>query len=177
MWLHLDRAADVRVELLAVDAADAWVDHSTLLRSWDPPFVTRAALAIVRDERLPIDSRVVVAVDSEDEADAPLWGVADSRAGFGGLHGIGEFGRDHATAPGSGLGEFGIGAMGGEGAAWRWRRDDLPAGDHELSMRVLDHTGATAGQVETPTSISLDGLPASARNVKIDQAFNLTWEA
>ncbi len=176
MWLHLDRQTDVRIELLAVPPAAAWVDHGGELRSWIPRFVTAAVLVMTRDERLPIDSRAIVTVDGQAEPAIALWAAGDSRAGFGALHGMGEFGRDRATAPGEGLGEFGAAPHGGDGSAWRWRREDLPAGEHELAVQVTDGTGAIVGQLDAPLTVDIDRPPDPPRNVRIDEWFTLTWD-
>lgn len=174
MWLHLDRQRDVRVELAAVDESQAWTDYSDGLSGWGGDFVTTAKLAIVRDEALPIDAQVVVRVDGQDEPAAAMWGAGDGRSGFGALHGVGPFGYDNATAAGHGLGDFGVGAHGSDGQAWRWRRDDLVAGEHAVEARVIDGAGNTVGDLEAQ-SMQMDGLPATARHVRLADSFVMTW--
>lgn len=175
MWLHLDRLATARLELLAVNPADAWRDCSDELKAWSPPFVTRGELAIVRDETWPIDSRVIVSIDGVDDAGAPLWGASDPRGGFGGLFGIGPFGYDTATSPGHGLGEFGFGPFGADGAAWRWSRDDLPPGLHTLGLRIEDAAGRTIA-VMNQQVITIDAIPDPPVNLTLDETFTLRWD-
>ncbi len=177
MWLHVDRTRSVRVELLAVDRQEAWRDHRMLLKGWSPAICSHASLAMARDERLPIDSRVIVKVDDQDEPAMALWTDADARAGFGGLHGLGEFGRDHATAPGLGIGEFGFGPIGYGGSAWQWERDDLAAGEHELSVRVFDAVDIVAAELEQTRQVTITSLPDPAHSARSDSNFELTWKA
>lgn len=175
MWLHLDRSRTARVELLAVESAEVWRDFSSDLATWEPPFVTRAELAIVREESWPIDSRVIVRLDGVDGPGSALWGPDDSRGGFGGLFGIGPFGYDTATSPGHGLGEFGLGPFGSGGAAWRWSRDDLPPGEHTLDLRIEDAAGRTIAVMD-PRMITIDAVPEPPVNLTLDETFTLRWE-
>lgn len=175
MWLHLDRTRTVRVELLAVDPADALTDHAADLHGWSPRFVQQASLAAVRDEALPIDTRAVVTVDGADDHGHPLWRSADYRSGFGALFGVGEFGRDSATGPGFGLGGFGAGPFGADGHAWRWQRDDLAPGSHSLEIRLDDSTGRAVGQMDAPQNVLIDAVPAAARSVQLDDLTTLRW--
>jgi hypothetical protein len=175
-WLHLHRSAGVRIELLAVPLRDAWTEFAGELRGWTPAFVTEAALAIVRDESLPIDSRVIVTVDDGDDAGHRLWPAGVSRSGFGGLFGAGEFGHDAATGPGHGLGEFAVGPFGADGAAWRWRKEDLPPGAHTLSLRIEDSRGRVVGQLAPPQTVTIAAPPRPAENLTIDSTYTLRWD-
>lgn len=177
MWLHLDRATDVRIELLLTPAGDAWVNHAARLSGWSPGFVTEAALAMVRDESLPADSRVMVMVDGQSDSGHRLWTQRDGRGGFGGLFGIGSFGTDDAAGAGAGMGQFGLGPFGMDGDAWRWRRDDLPAGEHVLEVRVIDGAGRVEAQLPQPVTITLDALPQPAKHLTIDDEWTLHWQA
>jgi hypothetical protein len=175
IWLHLDRLKTARVELLAVEPADVRRDFSSDLAAWEPPFVTRAQLTIVRDESWPIDSRVIVSIDGVDGPGSALWGPNDSRGGFGGLFGIGPFGYDTATSPGHGLGEFGLGPFGSDGAAWRWSRDDLTPGQHTLNLRIEDAAGRTIAVMDQRT-ITIDAIPDPPVNLTLDETFTLRWD-
>ncbi len=176
MWLHLDDRRIVRIELLAVDATQLWTDYSEQLAGWDPPFVTEGGIALVRDETLPIDSRVVVEIDGQERLRTDLWSSSDPRGGFGGLFGIGQFGRERATSPGFGMAELGAGPFGSDADAWRWRCDDLAAGDHALGVRVEQPSGQVAGQLEPVQNISIDPPTRGPQNLRLDTGGVLRWE-
>ncbi len=175
MWLHLDRRRMAIVELLAVDPTDRWRDCSDHLSAGQPRWTTQASLAITRDETLSIDARVAVTVDGQPHTTEPLWGVDDNRGGFGGLFGIGEFGRDAATGPGHGLGEFGVGPFNSDATAWRWQTGSLPAGEHVIACVVHDRHGRAIAELAEPVHVVIDAAPALPRDVTIDADFNLTW--
>ena len=128
---------------------------------------------MLRDEGLPIDARGVVSVDGADAVEGRLWDAMDFRSGFGGLFGEGEFGHDAASAPGNGMGEFGVGAMGMDGVAWRWASQALAAGEHVLALRVTDAAGRTIAQVAEPRTVMIEKLPGAASGLSVDELFTL----
>lgn len=162
LWLHLDRSIANRVELIAVDPAERWLDYRDRLSAFDPRPTTTASLALRRDEALPIDTIVTVEVDGHCADRRPMWGAMDSRGGFGGLFGVGEFGRDEPAGPGIGLGAFGVGSFGADGRAWRWRDDRLPAGAHEIHATARDATGRVLATMTEPDTFTIDPLPTPA---------------
>lgn len=176
LWMHLDRGSDAAVELLAVPIERAWEARTDLLAGWSPEWTTAASLTLIRDESLPTDSRVIVTLDGVDEPSEPLWTAASARSGFGGLLGIGEFGRDAATGPGLGLGGMGLAAFGADGQTWRWSRDDLAAGEHTLSLRVGDSRGLIVGGPAPMQTVTIDALSRPAKNLTIDRDFTLRWD-
>ncbi|MAE62301.1 MAG: hypothetical protein CMJ49_13210 [Planctomycetaceae bacterium] len=176
MWLHLDRARPVRVELLAVDPQAALNDHATDLHGWSPRFTQRAALAITRDETLPVESVAIVSVDDAEDFGHRLWRDTDYRSGFGALFGIGEFARDGATGPGLGRGEFGVGQFGADGCAWRWQRGDLSPGAHTIDLRMESPEGREVGRLDAPLDVYIDALPSPAKGVQLDDVATLSWQ-
>lgn len=173
-WLWLERSHVHRVELLAVEPGDAWRDLADRLAGSDPPFTGEAAVQLARDETLDAAARVAVSIDGAAPAgDGPLWSASDARNGFGGLMGIGAFGWDLATGPGLGLGEFGVGPLGGDGTAWRWRSDPLDAGGHTLTITVTNPDDDLIGQAQA--SVTIDAPPAPARDLVIDDTLTLRW--
>lgn len=173
MWLHLDRQQDARVELAAVDEADAWTDRADELSGWGG-MVTSVKLALVRDEALPTDAQVVVSVNGQEEPARRLWGDGDGRSGFGALQGIGQFGYDSATAAGHGLGDLGAGPHGSDALAWTWQRMNLPSGEHTIEAIARDGAGHTVGQLPAKT-VQIDALPQAAREVRMADGFVMTW--
>lgn len=177
MWLWLDHTAGHWIELLAVDCADALVDRSSHLTADSPRPRTTTELALRRDESLDVEATVRVSVDGKLDHVSPLWAATDHRSGFGGLFGIGRFGHDDATALGFGFGDLGGGVFGEDNTFWRWRRNDLPAGDHVISAEVVDRFGRTIGQLTPSPTVSIDKLPGVAQRLTIDPDFTLRWEA
>ena len=88
-WLQLDPSRDHAVELLAVEPAERWRDYSDRLEGWAPALRLGVTVALRRDETLPIDAAVAVAVDGRLVDRRPLWSGGDHRGGFGGLFGEG----------------------------------------------------------------------------------------
>lgn len=177
MWLWLNPSVPHRVELLAVDASAVLTDFADRLAGWSPAFETAAGVTIVRHESLDVDATVRVTVNGELDHAAPLWRGDDHRSGFGGLLGIGRFGHDDATAPGFALGDLGAGGFGSDASPWRWRRDDLPAGDHLIDAAVTDRFGRTIATLNPPASTTVAALPTPARHFTIDTDFTIRWEA
>lgn len=175
LWLHLERRGETWVELLAVDVREAWADRSERLAGWSPRFVGGADLTMVRDEAWPVESRVVVSVDGEDHSPQRLWRAWESRGGFGGLFGRGGFGYDLATGSGIGLGEFGLGAFGADGNAWRWEGGELSEGTHEVGIGVEDPTGEIVAELAEAEVVTIDPPPRPAEAVNIGPGFELTW--
>lgn len=176
MWLHLETGRAHRIELLAVPAEEAWNDHGAELSGWLPSFTSTAELALLRDEALDIDGRVVVTVDGRLDCRDRMWCGGDWRGGFGALFGEGRFGHDDATAPGFALGELGAGAFGSDGSAWRWRRDGLPAGAHTIEVAVEDAAGRVIGELSSPVEVVVDGAPGAAKNLRMEPGFVLRWD-
>lgn len=174
LWVRLPRSRNVAVELLAVPRDRVWLDHAHELASWDPAWLPSVPLAICRDESLPIDARVVATLDESDEPPHPLWTAGDARAGFGGLFGEGGFGFDDATAPGLGLGEFGAGAFGRDGFAWRWRSRDLPTGSHTAMLRIETRQSDVLAE-STPVATEITRPPSAAQTLSGETDFTLRW--
>ena len=178
MWLMLDRSRPRRIELLAIDEADddgAWREYSHLLNQWQPEICGEATVSLVRDERLPVDSHMLVQVDGNTVDQGMLWPADESRSGFGGIFGVGDFGYDSATGPGLGVGELGMGLLGLDGTAWRWRRDDLAAGEHEITIMTEDASGQTAASPLVMEDVAIERLPQAASDLQVSEDFTLTW--
>ncbi len=175
LWLDLDRTTDTRIELLAVAPDRMWEPRSAELIGWSPQPTTRTSLTILRDESLAPDSRVVAAVDGQEQPGAPLWRPRDPRSGFGGLFGQGSFGYDAAAAPGFGLGDFALGPFAFDAHAWRYVRDDLTPGTHTLDLRIEDARGLTIARLNAPRSIEIEAMPRPAKELVMDAGFTLGW--
>lgn len=179
MWLMLDRRAAHRIELLGVspdEACGVWQPRPELLEGWSPAVTDIATQTILRDQALPVHTQLRVSVDGALFDEAPAWPSDTSRGGFGAVFGEGGFGVDAATGPGLGLGELGYGPLGADGSAWRWRREDLAAGDHAIELTAVDHQGQTAATAFQRTA-TIERLPSAATSLDFDPVFTLQWDA
>lgn len=174
MWLLLDRSRAHRIELLAVHPEEVWVARPELLRQWSPRVRDVAKVAVLRDEALAVDARVRVAVDGQVVDEAPMWPSDVHRSGFGGLFGEGGFGVDAATGPGLGAGELGMGALGADGSAWRWRGVGLAEGAHTVSVSAVNANGAAAAVV-AEREVVIQPLARPTAGVTVDEDFTLRW--
>lgn len=178
LWLMCDRTRTQRIELLAVDAGRSgmvWASHEGALDCWEPAVVGSAKMAVVRDEKLPADTRLIVEVDGREGDRGLMWPAGEHRGGFGGLFGLGEFGLDAVTGPGLGQGELGLGALGVDGTAWRWRSDDLAAGTHELKVKARDKRGVEVAGAVTVDGVVIEALPRAVAGFEVGGDFTLRW--
>ena len=143
--------------------------------SWDPPVRSDAKVVLLRDERLAVDTRIGVRSDGVLMDRGPLWPASEHRGGLGALFGLGEFGHDSVTGPGLGVGELGMGPLGTDGTAWRWRRDDLPPGTHTLELSALERDGQASAPPLTIGDVEIEALPSPARSLRFDPDFKLEW--
>ena len=176
-WLLLDHTQTHRIELVAVPFQDIHSPQPHLLANWTPSVISNAKLRIVRDESLPVETRLEVSVDGQLVDRGPMWPADEHRGGFGGLFGLGEFGRDALTGLGLGMGELGMGPLGSEGSAWQWQRGDLspsPIG-HDLTVTAIDHTGRAVAAPIVIEDLGIDALPEAANTFTIDTDFTLHW--
>jgi len=178
LWLIYDRHTGHRIELLAVPANDPdmiWRNYEEELQSWSPPVNGGLRVGVIRDEGLPIDTRLAVNLDNVNIDEGAMWPSSEHRGGFGALFGLGEFGRDAATGLGLGREELGMGLLGVDGTAWRWRREDAAVGNHTLVIEAIGQAGQELADSLTVSGIEIDGLPSSASTLSIDQDFTLRW--
>lgn len=178
LWLICDRRRAHRVELVAVDVNDpdgVWKEHPEALRSWEPAVRGEASLAVMRDEGLPVDTHLKVLVDGEVVDRGAMWPASEHRGGFGGIFGVGEFGYDAATGLGLGFGELGIGPLGSDGTAWRWRRGGLPGGAHEVELGAEDTAGRVVAIGATLSGVQTESLPVAAKVLTVAPDFTLSW--
>ncbi len=173
LWLSIDRSLPRRIELVAADADDP--PRRLVSSCWQPSVQSAALVSLVRDETLPVDTRVAVLDGEQVLDDEPMWADGEHRSGFGALFGQGAFGFDAATGPGLGLGELGVGPLGADNFAWRWRRDDLEDGEHALSLQALSRDGETLDAPLELEPATVERLPQPPANLHMQSNFTLTW--
>ncbi|MCC7204884.1 MAG: hypothetical protein IT441_07370 [Phycisphaeraceae bacterium] len=170
MWLAVDRGRGHRIELVAVEAERTdllWREHRWAQGSWEGGFAGGIGVALLRDERLPVDARVVVKVDGVERVNRAMWSSADDRGGHGVVFGLGDFGHDAVSGPGLGEGELGAGALGIDGVAWRWWDGDASAGEHEVEVWVEDGRGRRVSERVGPWTQEVDRMVEGARSVEV----------
>lgn len=176
--LLIDRAQTNRIELLAVPADDpqaVWRPQPEQLASWEPSVMSTAQVALVRDEVLPVDTQMGVSVDGVGTDHGAMWPNDETRSGFGALWGTGCFGYDDATGLGLGIGELGAGPLGADGTAWRWRRDDLGVGSHDIEVRAVNYAGLPVADALLIQNVLIDNLPDPVSGLAVDPSFRLSW--
>jgi len=179
MWLLLDRRHCHRIELLAVpatEATDVWMPRPDYLSGWSRSVQDTAALTLVRDQTLPVDTQIEVAVDDNRSDVGALWPRDTARSGFGAVFGEGGFGVDAATGPGLGRGELGVGPLGSDGSRWRWRHTRLSEGEHIVTLTARNHHGEPVANALS-RSVTIARLPRPPASVSTDEAFTLHWRA
>ncbi|MEM9914543.1 MAG: hypothetical protein AAF911_06260 [Planctomycetota bacterium] len=178
LWLIVNRSRQNRIELLKVNAEDA--DHLVQarpdrLQTWNPPINDFVEARLLRDESLPVDTKIEVAVDGQAVATGELWPNDTPRSGFGGLFGLGGFGQDAASGLGLGRGELGFGPLGIDGTAWAWQTRDLPPGPHSVTLTATDQAGQATSPPLTLDEFQVEALPRPATTLNMQSDFTLAW--
>ncbi len=174
-FLVLDRTRPTRIELLAVpvdDPESIWRSQPNLLKSWQPMVNSKAEAEVIRDENLPEDVIVEVEIDGAVIDAGPMWPVTEARSGVYDANGP-IFSENYGL--GLGIGDLGVGPLGYDGMVWRWRRNDLDQGTHDLQCTALSLTGEPAS---LPVSLvqSIEHLPNPVTGLRIDAPTRLTWD-
>ncbi|MEM1027541.1 MAG: hypothetical protein AAGJ38_05615 [Planctomycetota bacterium] len=178
LWLIVNRSRQNRIELLKVNAehADPLLEaRPDRLRTWNPPISDGVEARVLRDESLPVDAKIEVAVDRQAVASGELWPNDTPRSGFGGLFGLGGFGQDTASGLGLGRGELGFGPLGTDGTAWQWHTRDLPPGSHSVTLTATDQTGQATSPPLTLDEFQVEALPRPATPLNMRSDFTLAW--
>ena len=174
-WLMLDHDKHTQIELLAVCPSNATDDQSEYLAGTNPSTQPFAAVRIMRDTAMPIDSCLSIEVEGASVSDqTKLFSPGDPRGGFGAVFGEGGFGYDNATGPGLGAGELGFGPLGSDGSALRWRSDALTQGPHRIDLSLQAAAGLPVAQT-TSIDLMIDRLPDPPSGVVLTDELTLTW--
>lgn len=173
MCLVLDRTRQNRIELLAIPGGDVeglWRSQSDLLEAWRPEVVSAAEVGLVRDERMPVDTQLAVEVDGEVVDQGAMWPEDVNRSGFEAA-----FAFADVAGLGLGVGDLGAGRLGYDGAAWRWRCDDLGEGSHVVKVDALGVDGLPVADSVLIENVRIDHLPDPVASLGIDSDFYLSW--
>ncbi len=172
VWLQLPGWRAVRVGLRIVDRAEAWIETA---EGDGSGFSAAPQVAIHRPLDLPVDGRILVKVDGQERGRWRMWENRESRSGFGAQLGEGGFGFDAAGAEGFGLGDWGAGLPGVDGAFWRWRLGDEEPGEHQIDVQLLDAAGALIGDWPGGRIVEIEAPPPQASRFQIGPGLSLQW--
>ncbi len=162
----------VRVEIVAVDPADAGTDFRNDLEL--PQTCDRVRLSILRSQTLPLGARANVYFDNATGAidydhplnpsPIPIWPCPQDKAGFGmSEFGDGDFGYDSAACIGFGKGSFAHGQFGLDADTIEWVSPVLASGRYRFAVKVMDAHGDESAASETdPIAILPPARPAGA---------------
>lgn len=173
MCLVLDRTRPNRIELLAVPADDSeaiWRPQPDLLGSWQPAVSSGVSVVVVRDETLPVDTQLVVEVDGPGVDHGAMWPEDQNRSDFDHILTFGD-----VAGLGLGVGELGMGRLGADGTAWRWHRNDLADGIHNVNVRAVDVAGLPVANPLLLQNTLIDSLPDPVSSLTMDPSFRLSW--
>ena len=162
------------VELLAVPPDQAGREMQHLLASWQRGERHAVTADVLRDEAFDASASLAWRINSQPEHRETLWPRDTHRGGFGGLFGLGAFGFDHATGAGLGRGQLGWGPLGADASALRIRDNAQQAGEHTLSLWLLDDVGRPVASPLEQTQL-VTRPAASASHLRIESGL-LTWE-
>jgi len=165
----------LRVEVVAVDAKDAHVDHADELDP--PPTGGRVRLTLLRSQTLPIGARANVYFDNAsgqidysrplNATPVSIWPCPQDKAGFGMAEfGASDFGYDSAAAVGFGKGSFANGSFGLDADTIEWTSPPLALGRYRFGVKVLDARGNESAASETdPIAVIPPAKPAAALSI------------
>jgi len=155
----------VRIEIFAVEAADAYKDFSGEV-NLSVGHSGRAKISILRQQDMPVGSSVQVYSDNgtgQIDYNSPfnslpirVWPGWQDKAGFGmSRHGFGDFGYDSAGSAGFGKGGFGRDWFGIDADTIEWISKQMTTGVYKFSVKVVDKAGnqSSAGEVKEVTVI------------------------
>ena len=149
----------VRIEVFAVEAAQAHVDFSSELDSRIARS-GRVKITMLRGQNLPRGAAAQVYFDNgtgQVDYDTPLndsairvWSAWQDKAGFGmSRFGASDFGYDSAVAVGFGKGSFGHGQFGLDADTLEWTSAQMGAGAYRFGIKITDQAGNESDGSET----------------------------
>lgn len=152
-------ASAVRVEVVAVEPADAHVDFASELNDGGISDA-RVSLTLLRSQTLPAAAVANVYWDNGTgtvDYDVPLnavpisiWPSWQDKDGFGMVPwGAGDFGHDAAASVGFGKGAFGSDQFGLDADVLEWVSPELPLGRYRFGVKIVDAAGNVSAPVET----------------------------
>ena len=165
VFLPSSFGSSVRIEVFAVDAAEADVDFgSELAKSRGQS--GRVKIGLLRSQEMPAGAKAEIYFDNGsgqidydrpiNDEPIPIWPVWQEKCGFG-LSGFGEgdFGREWSAGVGFGAGLFGQGEFGVDAEMIEWVSPELAAGKYKFGIRIIDENGNVSEASETDEIIVL----------------------
>ena len=165
----------IRIEVFAVDVANALVDYSGELEPYRNG--GRVKLSFARTMSLPYEGNFFVYSDGGagkidydvpvSEA-LPLWGTWHDKAGFGLCRfGESDFGWEGSAAVGFGRGAFGGGEFGFDADMIEWTSGELDAGVYSFAIKVADRIGNLGSGASVISDIVVVPAADAAEGLKV----------
>ena len=165
----------VRIEVFAVDAAEAGTDFSGEI-GLSSGRTGRVRIILLRGQNLPVGSSAQIYFDNgtgEIDYDSPLsnlpirvWPTWQDKAGFGmSRFGASDFGYDSAAAVGFGKGSFGRGQFGLDADTIEWISQPLEAGVYKFAVTIADGVGNESSSEAGQITVVPDAKPAEQVSV------------
>lgn len=170
----------VRIQVYAVEASEANVDFSSELQS--QPQAGRVKISWLRSISLPLEGTAQVYSDEAsgeidyenpvNREDIQLWPSWQDKYGFGlGRFGEGDFGYDGAAAVGFGKGAFGEGEFGFDADEINWISGELETGKYRFAVKITDRFGQ-AGDAQETDEITVIRPARPAEKLEVDSYDN-----
>jgi hypothetical protein len=166
----------VRVEVLAVAAAEAHIDFTGRLES-PAAGSGRVKLTLLRRQTLPAEAKANIYFDNGtgeidytqplNTSPIPIWPCPQDKAGFGlARFGAGDFGYESAASVGFGKGSFGHGQLGLDADTLAWTTPVLPLGSYRFGVTIADGRGNESPACETePIAVLPAAQPATGLRI------------
>jgi hypothetical protein len=149
----------VRIEVFAVEAAQAHVDFSSELGSLIAG-TGRVRIRMLRGQNLPSGATAQVYFDDGtgqvdydtllNDSPIGIWPAWQDKAGFGmSMFGASDFGYDSAAAVGLGKGSFGHGQFGLDADTFEWTSVQMQPGAYKFGVKISDEAGNQSDGSET----------------------------
>jgi hypothetical protein len=151
VFLPSSFGSSVRIEVFAVDAAQADVDFGSELAG-SRGESGRVKIGLLRSQLLPAGAKAEIYFDNGrgqidydrciNEKVIRIWPAWQEKCGLGlSRFGEGDFGRDWSAGAGFGVGLFGQGEFGVDAEIIEWVSGELSAGKYKFGIRIIDENG------------------------------------
>jgi hypothetical protein len=179
--------SSVRIEVFAVDAAEADVDFGSELAG-SRGESGRVKIGLLRSQLLPAGAKAEIYFDNgsgQIDYDRPIndepiliWSACggwQEKCGLGlSRFGEGDFGWDWSAGVGFGAGLFGQGEFGVDAEIIEWVSGELAAGKYRFGIRIIDENGNVSESSETGEIVVIPAMKGveEAEVVSFDRAEN-----
>jgi hypothetical protein len=157
VFLPSSFGSSVRIEVFAIDAAEADVDFGSELAE-SRGESGRVKIGLLKSQLLPVGAKAEIYFDSgsgqidydRSIGEIWVWPIWQEKCGLGlSRFGEGDFGRDWSAGAGFGAGLFGQGEFGVDAGVIEWVSGELSAGKYRFGVKIVDENGNASEASET----------------------------